>query len=297
MGCSRIPPVPAVVEVVRGHYGDAVSTGQREARRATGAAGVVVVLIFVCLVLPVFVPGAPWTAGPPATCLASGCFCEAVGWGSPVRQPIAAISSLAFSVTSVAVLLSWARAARLGRPRMPGSWLAVYAAGCALVGLGSAYLHGSLTFLGQFADVAPMQATALVLLGYALRTHSRWQRQGLPAYLAMAVAASAAAWWLPGTRRYLFVAFVSLGIVAEFAGYRFAPPRRLVLAVGVFAVAGVVWVLDGTGLCRPASWVQGHALWHILSAVAAYLLFGHYQRDALRRSRAHETVGSSVYRG
>ncbi len=296
-----------------GHYGDAVSTGRRQhgreerdarraARRATAAAGAVLALIGASVILPLLVPSAPWTTGPAATCVATGCFCEAVAWHTPVRQPVAAVSSLAFSVTAVAVLLTWARAARLGRARMPGPWLAAFAAGCALVGVGSAYLHGSFTFLGQFADVAPMQATALFLFCYARRGGPGWPRWGLPAYLVLAGLAAAAAWWLPDTRRYLFLMFIVLGVAAEFARYRLAPPGRLALSFGVFGLAGVAWVLDGTGLCAPDSPLQGHALWHVLGAVAAYLLFLHYQDEANHqdeasgRGRPHETTASNVYR-
>ena len=43
------------------------------------------------------------------------------------------------------------------------------------------------------------------------------------------------------------------------------------------AVAFVIWILDFTRtVCAPASWLQGHAVWHILGAAAAWYLFRYY---------------------
>ena len=49
-------------------------------------------------------------------------------------------------------------------------------------------------------------------------------------------------------------------------------------------VAFGVWIPSQTGglWCIPESWLQGHALWHVLCAVAAYLLGRHYTAPARR---------------
>ena len=51
-----------------------------------------------------------------------------------------------------------------------------------------------------------------------------------------------------------------------------AARRRLVSAAGLLAVASVVKALSGTGgpWCRPDSRVQGHAVWHVLTAAGLY---------------------------
>ena len=52
-------------------------------------------------------------------------------------------------------------------------------------------------------------------------------------------------------------------------------------AVGTLVVASTVWRFgrDGHAWCDPTSLLQWHGLWHVLCAVAAYLLFRHYAAE------------------
>ena len=63
-------------------------------------------------------------------------------------------------------------------------------------------------------------------------------------------------------------------------------------AVAVLAVAALFvsleldtssWALDITGVwCEPHSLLQGHALWHTLTAAAGGLVFGYYRGEMPR---------------
>ena len=44
-------------------------------------------------------------------------------------------------------------------------------------------------------------------------------------------------------------------------------------------VAFAIWNLSQHGWCDPHSLVQGHAAWHLLDALAAYLLFRLYASE------------------
>ena len=44
-------------------------------------------------------------------------------------------------------------------------------------------------------------------------------------------------------------------------------------SVASIAVAFAIWNASQHGLCDPHSLLQGHAAWHLLCALAAYLLF------------------------
>jgi hypothetical protein len=47
--------------------------------------------------------------------------------------------------------------------------------------------------------------------------------------------------------------------------------------------AFVLWVLDLTKiLCAPNSWLQGHALWHVLGALAAGFLYLYYRSETAK---------------
>lgn len=57
--------------------------------------------------------------------------------------------------------------------------------------------------------------------------------------------------------------------------------RPLAIAVLALAIAYAAWLADDRGLwCEPGSWLQGHALWHLLTALAGGLLVAHYRRTA-----------------
>jgi hypothetical protein len=54
-----------------------------------------------------------------------------------------------------------------------------------------------------------------------------------------------------------------------------------VVALAAMLVAFTIWLLSNAGWCDPASFLQGHAAWHLLCAVAAYFLFRFYESERL----------------
>jgi hypothetical protein len=58
-----------------------------------------------------------------------------------------------------------------------------------------------------------------------------------------------------------------------------ADGRFALAAAGTMALAFAIWNLANTVWCDPRSPVQGHAAWHLLGAVAAYLLFRYYASE------------------
>jgi hypothetical protein len=67
-------------------------------------------------------------------------------------------------------------------------------------------------------------------------------------------------------------------------------------SLGSLGLAFAIWNATQDWLCAPRSPVQGHAIWHILDAVAAYLLYRYYASEeavpATRPMPAEETVRS-----
>lgn len=224
----------------------------------------------------------------PATCLSgvagtsidnlstARCFCEAVGAGL-LKQPANALSSLAFAVAGIAAYLARRRLPPTSRER---ALAPILAAVLVALSAGSLAYHGALTFAGQLLDVQGMY-----LLGILLVAGSLWRASKLTApqaalasaiTLAVLIAAQAIA---PDSRRWLFAVVLIPGIVLE---ARLAPPSRpLRLAIASLLVAYAAWLADDRGwLCDPTSWLQGHALWHLLTAVSGGLLVSHYRVTA-----------------
>ncbi len=56
-------------------------------------------------------------------------------------------------------------------------------------------------------------------------------------------------------------------------------------SVGVLVTAFAIWTTGKTGhpWCHPDTLLQQHAVWHVLDAVAAYLLFRHYAAERAPR--------------
>jgi hypothetical protein len=86
----------------------------------------------------------------------------------------------------------------------------------------------------------------------------------------------------PDARRPVFAVIVLPGVVLEPTRFVTGRPLRerrfAVVGLGVMVVAYLIWLLDQVPqLCYPNSLIQGHALWHGLSAVAAFMIVLHYR--------------------
>jgi hypothetical protein len=218
--------------------------------------------------------GRPVTAGPAAPRQRLGASdCERLREGL-VAQPVNTASSAALVPAGLAFVL-WARS----RGDLRQDLALGLGAGLALAGLGSVDYHGLQTPLAAWghdwgiavpvvvalhvdaATLAPdldprlgwaATAAALAATGVVLARH--------PA-AGPAVAAVAAA------------AFLGAETAVRRRGLRPATPRARRLLAGALAATGVgvsAHALTRTGrpACRPDSLLQGHALWHLASAVA-----------------------------
>lgn len=264
------------------------STGRLAASRRFGLAAVVGATALLVTLASLVAWLAPGVFGDrPASCLAEGsvpCFCETIRDGL-LRQPVNALSSLAFCAGAVA---AWRR--RHDRP--PGSperGLLCAAAWCGLaLATGSLAYHAQVSFAGQVLDLQGMYLVAVLLLvgaGWRGGRLTSAQAALIGALLLGALTAIQLA--LPASRRWLFVVVLVPGIVAE---HRLGPPRppapallrqplgrALVLLVFGYAA----WLADARQWwCLPDSVGQGHALWHLLTAGAAYQLVPLYASTA-----------------
>ena len=167
------------------------------------------------------------------------------------------------------------RATRLAFP-------AVFALALIVVGLGSAFYHASLTFAGQFADVFGMYLIGTFVLVYNVaRLHKLSAGTVVTSYVTLNVILAIALYTLPELRRYAFAGVIVAALLVEFRvrqrGPTTADARYLVAGVFILLIAFVVWTLDLRRLmCNAESVWQGHAMWHVLGAVACgcvYLFF------------------------
>jgi hypothetical protein len=227
------------------------------------------------------VPGGDVIQTRPASCMPDSCFCEAIR-GEGIKQPANTWSSLAFVVVAAMVLARWGRKPSTDRAAYP----LLYAFTLVVVGLGSAYFHATLSFRGQFADVLGMYLVATFALLYGIdRLRPLSGAALVSGYIAINAVLAMMLYWVPVVRRVLFGLLVVAVLIVETLirrkrGHSLAA-RHLSTAAAILGLAFVIWILDFTRiLCRPESWMQGHAVWHVLGAVAAWYLFRYYRSTA-----------------
>jgi len=158
---------------------------------------------------------------------------------------------------------------------------------CVYLGIGSGLYHASLTRWGQHLDVAAMYTPLVVLIAFNL---DRWLprvrgRRTWPLWIVAVLVTSVLLYiykWsmssrvvLPGL--ILAVAnFLLLDLINRRMRWRDLLWPLLALATLVLAVT--CRQLDVAGrFTGPDSWVQGHALWHLLTAGTLACMFVYYR--------------------
>jgi hypothetical protein len=242
----------------------------------------------VVLFVPLSATGIEWTGWRQATAMPNNAFNEAVRSGA-VRQPSNTYSSLAFVFVGLLVLGVPLRDSLTvtARPLVSATPLfkVTFAITLLVTGLGSAFYHASLTFVGQTLDVVGMYLLSTFVVLYALSSNETASVRRLAAwYLAANLALLVVLVGLPELRRWLFAAILLAGLVLEYRRSKKNASLRtswLVGSAGILIVAYVIWIVDNARLLfDPWSWFQGHAVWHILGAGAALLLYLYYDGEA-----------------
>ena len=206
--------------------------------------------------------------GPTATTAPNAPGCEVLHDGL-LQEPVAAVSSLAYVVAAVVVLVLARRGGT--RPRD----VAAYAALVAGVGVGSFVQHGPDPAWSDLAHDLPLAATLCLVAAdgvAALRGRARpwWWWVAPTAALVPAILLVPR----PADAAQAVVAAVAVVVTLVRAH---AVPRvrgRALTAVGLLGLGSLIGSLSRAGgpLCDPDSLWQGHAVWHVLSAAALVVL-------------------------
>jgi hypothetical protein len=224
-------------------------------------------------------------------------------------QPANSLSNLGFVVAGLAV--AW----RAGKPWLLGDVLprlrglpTAYAVVTVLLGPASAAMHATGSELGGHLDLLSMYLIASFAAAYALM---RLVRQGA-VFFFQVFSLMVAACELVGTVDaevplvhiagnlafgVLLVTAIAVEVVLWRRAPRLSPGTRTDLrwgggAVAALALAFVIWNLAQGPWCDPTSWLQGHAAWHLLCAVAAYSLFRLYASERVTDPLRSVAVGS-----
>lgn len=209
-----------------------------------------------------------WSSWKPASCMPDHCFCEAIRPGV-IAQPANTWSSFGFVLAGLLVIRqSGEDVRRRGRNLMTSqrAYPLLFGMNLIVIGLGSAFYHASLTFVGQFFDVMGMYLAAVFILLYNFsRLSALSARRFVLLYLSLNLILAFVLLEWPALRRYLFAMLVLFSLWPE---YRVRAQKQreingffLHAAWWTLVAAFIIWVLDLTKiLCNPHSWLQGHAV-------------------------------------
>jgi hypothetical protein len=194
-------------------------------------------------------------------------------------EPLSAISSLAFVIAGLVILVG----IRRGWPRLRSAALLDTAQRDARIilgllvigiGLGSVVQHGPNPWWADLAHDLPLFA-ALFFVGADAAADLSGRRRAW-SWVGPALALVPLIYLAPraGDLAQVAVAGLAIGLSVLRAARRPALRRMTVWAFGILAVAGVVGRLSDTGgpLCFPGSWWHGHSLWHVGASVALVVL-------------------------
>ena len=231
-----------------------------------------------------------WELWAPATCRPDHCFCEAIGSGV-VAQPANAWSSLAFVLAGLWIAHASPESSEktkvLNRMVSEPAYRRLYGYALVAVGLGSYFYHASLSFAGQVCDMSGMYLLITFALLYGVAKVNRIRTGvAMTAYAGGNAALLSFQMAFPDLRRYVFGLLV-LGVLGFEAKYRresgaTAGSHWLSRGAGLLGVAFLIWVLDITKVvCSPESVMQGHALWHVLGALAGWCLYRYYESETV----------------
>lgn len=216
----------------------------------------------------------PWTDWQPATMK----FCEELLCGS-IRQPANSFSNIGFVICGLIIL--WRERSR--------SWSPYHMMGVAavLIGITSGIYHASMTFFWQFFDVSSMFMLILLALSFNL-VRVGWIKasQFTLAYITTLLISMALMLLIKGkSGEYIFGVEAALVTGIEYLIFKQGQRpsyRGLLRALGTFLTAFLIWNGDVHGWwCDPTNhYIQGHAAWHLLCALAIWFLYGFYKQFA-----------------
>lgn len=192
--------------------------------------------------------------------------CEAIGTGV-LAQPVNAISSLAYVAVGLWVLAgSRRRRARstLERP---------FALAMIGVGVGSFLFHGPMPPAARWLHDMSIVALLVVLVAGIVASLAHRPARGVVPTVVLVVAAIITA-LLPEAGILIAFGLVVVLIGSEAwrrLGRDSPPPPGWLMRSGLLVIAATALQLlgrSGGPLCDPSSWYQGHAAWHVLTALA-----------------------------
>ena len=204
-------------------------------------------------------------------------FCEEMLCG-PIRQPANTFSNIGFLIAGFWIL--W--------QERKNAWSAFKLMGLAAISVGitSGVYHASMTFFWQFFDVSSMFMLILLALCFNLVRNRMLSPERFTLVYTLLLASSMGLMLLlkGPSGEYIFAFEVLAVTLLEYKILRSkvrVSYHYYLKAIGTFLIAFIVWIGDIKGWwCDPHNhYLQGHAIWHLLNALAIVFLYRFYRAN------------------
>ena len=152
--------------------------------------------------------------------------------------------------------------------------------------LGSTLFHATGTVFGKMADVAAMFALSMGILSLAVKRLFLLNDRRTEIFYLIGMIISLAFLFIFKFGNVLFAgqvfAIIAIEIFLQIKGRTELDLKKFAGAIATLLVAFAFWNLDVSRMaCDPQNhFINGHGVWHLLAAVAIYLMFRSYRTPA-----------------
>jgi hypothetical protein len=220
-----------------------------------------------------------------------GDFCEAARDGY-IKQPANTWSNIGFITAGLASawLLMTGKYKQNSNALTRSNFTAVFFSCLAIfLGPGSMAMHATETEIGGELDMLSMYLVCSFMTAYAMQRFYNWKPLQFTAVFVLAIIICEVAGLyhkhiplIDYAGNLIFAFFISLAVVFEMLN-SFVRKKQHEKKWGIFGLislitAFIIWNFwkNDSPLCDPYSLIQGHAIWHLLDALAVFFLFRFY---------------------
>ncbi len=201
-----------------------------------------------------------------------------------IREPANTFSNIAYIIVGILILIN-ARKFSYPHLRMLG-WFSI------LLGLMSAFYHATSSFFGEVLDYSSMFLISAYVLVANLSRLFIWspRKVAISALLLFTISVMGLV-QLRTVGAVFFFVQITAAVIVEFVlrsrSEQKANQHNMWISLGLLLVAWAIWSLDTHRIvCDPKNhFINGHAIWHVMTAISIWFLFKFYSQFELRHDR------------
>lgn len=201
-----------------------------------------------------------------------------------IREPANTFSNSAYIIVGILILMN-ARKLNYPHLKMLG-WFSI------LLGFMSGFYHATSSFFGEVLDYSSMFLISAYVLVANLSRLFTWnpKKMAIYAFSLFTVSVVGLVQFRTVGAVFFFIQITSAVIIEVLLRKRANPKpdqKNMFISLGLLLSAWLIWTLDTKRIvCDPENHlINGHAIWHVMTAVSIYYLFKFYSQFELRHDK------------